>query len=232
MSFLIALAFVIVLWVCISLCLLQIIVKYIKKKPPGLQSILDCLILELIQWHRLQISVLVVTYFSGILYGQLDPWTAKALNAVMTNVTILVHAYVQVILFVKAILIFKQGWLEDILEDEVLLLSRIASVAYAALTFVIDYSNACSTRVTSRIFDRQTSFIVRLIKFIFYFDCTFHNYFRPFNPGPFVGVMLVILLATFIVLKIKTPDLPVLSGEEKRNHNRFTLVGITFCSVV
>ena len=43
--------------------------------------------------------------------------------------------------------------------------------------------------------------------------------------------MLVILLATFITLKIKTPDLPVLSGDEERNHNRFTLIGIIFCSV-
>ena len=101
---------------------------------------LDCLIIELIQWQRLQISVLMVTHYSGIFYGQLDPWTAKALNAVMTHATILVQSYVQMILFVKAILIFKQGWLEDILEDEVLLLTRIASIAYAALRFVIDYS--------------------------------------------------------------------------------------------
>ena len=63
-----------------------------------------------------------------------------ALTAIAANVTILVAANVQMILLVKAILIFKNEWLEDILEDEVLLLTRIASVAYAALRFVLDYA--------------------------------------------------------------------------------------------
>ena len=40
--------------------------------------------------------------------------------------------------------------------------------------------------------------------------------------------MLVALLITFIVLKIKAPVLPA-NGEE--DHQRFSLVGIIFCSV-
>ena len=60
--------------------------------------------------------------------------------AITTNVTVIVMANLQMILMVKAILIFKQEWLSDVPEDELLLLTRIATVAYAALRFVIDYS--------------------------------------------------------------------------------------------
>ena len=140
MSFLIAVAVVVGLWASISRYLLNVIVAYITKKPPGHQSVVDHLILELIRWKKLQILVTITMFFFGIFHGQLNPRAALALTAIAANVTILVAANVQMILLVKAILIFKNEWLEDILEDEVLLLTRIASVAYAALRFVLDYA--------------------------------------------------------------------------------------------
>ena len=140
MSFLTLMTLFIVLWTSISIYLIKVIVKYIKKKPPGLQSVLDCLILELIKLKRLQTFLGLTLYFVGILYGQLHPWTAQVMIAVNSNVSVVLFANLQMILVVKAILIFKQEWLLDVPEDEVLLLTRIATVAYAALRFVIDYS--------------------------------------------------------------------------------------------
>ena len=129
-----------VLRTSISIYLLKIIVNYIEKKPPGLQSILDCLILELIKWKKVLTFLSILGYFSGILHGELDAWTAQAMIGIYTNVMVIIIANLQMILVVKSILIFKQEWLVDVPEDEVLLLTRIASVAYAALRFVIDYS--------------------------------------------------------------------------------------------
>ena len=140
MSFLIVIAIVVVLRAFISRYLLNIIVDYIGKKPPGLQSVLDFLILELINWKKLQILITTTMMFSGVLYGQLNPWKGLALTAIAANASMLVAANVQMILLVKAILLFKQEWLADVQEDEVLLLTRIATIAYAALRFVIDYA--------------------------------------------------------------------------------------------
>ena len=140
MSFLACMTIFIVLWIAISIFLIKIIVNYTKKKPPGLQSVLDCLILELIKLKRLETFLGITLYVSGILYGQLESWTAQVMIAVTSNVSVMLIPNLQMILFVKAILILKPEWLLDVPEDEVLSLTRIATVAYAALRFVSDYS--------------------------------------------------------------------------------------------
>ena len=57
----------------------------------------------------------------------------------VTNFVSLVSAFATVLLLVKAVFIFKQGWIVDVAEDEIIYLARVATVSYAGIRFVIDY---------------------------------------------------------------------------------------------
>ena len=141
MEVLTILAVVQILLYIMSFICCGLIHKYIARKPPGWQSILDHLVMDGLKASLIMISLILLMNLTGIFYGKLDPWKANALNAIVLNVNIFVLlANVQMILIVKSILIFKQEWLADVPEDEILLLTRIATIAYTALRFVMDYS--------------------------------------------------------------------------------------------
>ena len=86
--------------------------KYLTKKPLGLQSVLDLLILDM-----LPVSFFNRTFFTfafllpGSLYGQLDFYLAQGIVFVLINGRIYLCVLFQNYLFVKAILIFRGHWL-------------------------------------------------------------------------------------------------------------------------
>ena len=131
--------FVQIIWFTISICLLLLILKYINKKAPGLQSILDFLILDLIKTKIVHNVSLVVLRLVRIFYGPIGSILAITLEAISANTAAFVFASTQITLIIKSILIFKSNWIADISEKTVLFYSRIAILCYVFVRFWIDF---------------------------------------------------------------------------------------------
>ena len=108
--------------------LLHLIQKYINKKPLGMQSLLDLLILDFIKIRRVQSTLVVYYYISHVFDIKVSFMCAKILTMLSVNLMCLINASAQVILTVKAILIFKPEWIGDYEEDEIIVLARIGQV--------------------------------------------------------------------------------------------------------
>ena len=125
-------------WAIPSSILSVLIYKYINGKPPGHQSVLDLLIKEyLIVCITRNITTVFVNYL-GLLYGQVEATLAEVLFLVATNLGGIELAYVQVLLLVKYLLIFKADWLVDRQDSEVIWVSRVLVLMYSGFRFIID----------------------------------------------------------------------------------------------
>ena len=105
--------------------LLRLIEKYINIKPLGLQSLLDLLILDFIKIRRIQSTLVVYLYISYTFDIKVSILNAKILTLLSVNLMCLINASAQVILTVKAILIFQPEWIGSYEEDEIIVLARI-----------------------------------------------------------------------------------------------------------
>ena len=79
-----------------------------------------------------------VTY-AGLFYGHFVENLAQALVFVAVNLGGLEIASLQMILIIKAILIFKPEWLSNSTDTEVLNYTRMVSVTYATIRFWVDF---------------------------------------------------------------------------------------------
>ena len=89
--------------------LLYTVQKYLKRKPLGMQSIIDLLILDLIKVRRLQGSLALFFFATYICDFKIELFYAKVICILTNNLICLVFAMAQVILLVKAVLIFQPG---------------------------------------------------------------------------------------------------------------------------
>ena len=96
--------------------------------------------MDLIKIRRIQSAYVAFFYICYIFKIQIGLWYAKIIVIFVTNIVCLINATAQVILTVKAIFIFKPGWIADIEEDEIIVLARVAEIAYVGVRFVLDYS--------------------------------------------------------------------------------------------
>ena len=174
----------------VSIICLALIFKYVQAKPPGQQTVLDLLIMDSARvwiFHNVVINTLVDC---GLIYGHFGYSTAQVMLFIFSNVTILLLASVQVTIVVKAILIFKGHWLEDWDDSTILMISRLATVLYATVRFMVDY------------FVRdphQSPFLVLL---------TNTDMKTSFGHGLGTVSLLIILIMSLILLLIKKPHLP------------------------
>ena len=124
----------------ISYKLMMIIDKYLTKKPPGLQSVLDLLILDItkLSWY-IRIFFIFGFLLPGSLYGKLDYFTSQVCIFTLINIRLLSCLQFEIYLVVKFILIFKSHWLNEIMDDQVIWCSRIVAFIIASARFCGDF---------------------------------------------------------------------------------------------
>ena len=86
----------------------------------------------------MNITTVFVNYL-GLLYGQVEATLTGVLFLVTTNLGGIELAYVQVLLLVKYLLIFKADWLVDRQDSEVIWVSRVLVLMYSGFRFIIDF---------------------------------------------------------------------------------------------
>ena len=126
-------------WAIPSSILCVLIYKYINRKPPGHQSVLDLLIKEYLIVCVARNIIVVFVNSLGLLYGQVEATLAQVIFWVAINLGGIELAFVQVLLLVKYLLIFKANWLIDRLDSEVIWSSRMLVLMYSGFRFIIDF---------------------------------------------------------------------------------------------
>ena len=123
----------------LSSAILVIIYKYVNSKPPGLQTVLDLLILDCIRLGIMRNILQTIIINLGVFNGQLNILAAKILFVVIVNFSAFLIAFAQVTVAVKGILVFKAQWLAEVQDIQVIRISRIIAGLYAFLRFSIEF---------------------------------------------------------------------------------------------
>ena len=171
----------------ISIRLMITIHKYLKKKPLGLQTVLDLLILDMIK-----VSLFNRTFFNicfilpGSLYGQFDFLTSQIIIFILINTRVILCTLFQNYLVIKSILIFKPYWLMEILDYKVVWSSRIFAFIVAFLRF---YGDLLIT-------EKSPGLMTKLL--------TGESRITYLKTGPFNGLLILSITITSILLKIST----------------------------
>ena len=175
----------------VSIICLALIFKYVQAKPPGQQTVLDLLIMDSARIWIFFNAVTNTLIFCGLIYGHFGYSTAQVMLFIFSNVTILLFASVQVTIVVKAILIFKGHWLDQLDDSTVQMISRLATLLYATIRFMVDYfvndpHQAAFLGLLTNNTDMKTSFG---------------------HGGGSVSLMAILILS-LILLLTKKPNLP------------------------
>ena len=88
---------------------------------------------------------IVFVHYLGLIYGQVEATLAQVFVLVATNLGGIELAFVQVLLLVKYLLIFKADWLVDRLDAEVIWSSRMLVLMYSGFRFIIDFHGPPNT---------------------------------------------------------------------------------------
>ena len=91
----------------VAIFLRSTILQYLDKKPLGLQSVLDLLIKDLVWSQMIQNTNWMVFLLAGFLHGQLPILVGEIGAFIIANWTNLIYEQYQILLIVKALLIFK-----------------------------------------------------------------------------------------------------------------------------
>ena len=127
------------LWFIPSTLLFSVIHKYIQRKSPGLQSILDLLLLDLLKVMIVYNVVFISMIFTGIFHHQLDQNVAQVFLGTFTSIATLSVIMQENILILKAHIIFKPGFLTDQPDKRVIALFRRSSFIFSCVRFILDY---------------------------------------------------------------------------------------------
>ena len=98
----------------VSILLFLLIHKYIEKKAPAWQSILDLLLLDGSKAMIVHNILMFIMNFLGISYGQLSIVASEIMLGITTSCTMLVISMQEIGLVLKALIIFKPGVLVDL----------------------------------------------------------------------------------------------------------------------
>ena len=127
------------LWFLPSTVLFILIHKYIQKKAPAWQSILDLLLLDVLKATIFQNFTNISIIYSGIFYGKLNPILAEVLLGTVTSCLALIIIMQEIILILKALIIFKPGIVTDQPDRKVIGLFRRTSFLCSSARFILDY---------------------------------------------------------------------------------------------
>ena len=113
---------------------------YIKRKPLGLQSVLDLLILDLLRLDMFNYTFFIFGFlFPGYFYGQLPYLLSQAILFLLLNSPIYLFGLCQSFLITKAILVFEGSWLLEVSDSKVIWTSRIFALGVSVIRFVGDF---------------------------------------------------------------------------------------------
>ena len=199
----------------VSTVCLSLIFKYVQAKPPGQQTVLDLLIMDSTRIWIFFNAVINTLINCGLIYGHFGYFTAQVMLFISSNAMTLPFASVQVTILVKAILIFKGHWLEDWDDSTIRMISRLATVLYATIRFMVDYL------VND---PRQTALLTLLT------NTDMKTSFGP--PGAGTASLWAILIMSLILLLIKKPNLP--NDEDNalmKISIRLGIAGISVCFI-
>ena len=127
------------LWFLPSTILFILIHKYIQKKAPVWQSILDLLLLDGLKVMILSNFTTISFIYAGVFYGQLKPIVAQVILGFATSCIFMIIIMQEIILILKALIIFKPGILTDQPDKKVIGLFRQCSVLLSCARFMLDY---------------------------------------------------------------------------------------------
>ena len=157
------------LWFLPSTILFILIHKYIQKKAPAWQSILDLLLLDLLKMMILQNFATISIVYTGFFYGRLNPILAEVLLGSATSCTALIIIMQEIILIFKALIIFKPGILTDQPDQKVIKLFRRSSFVCSGIRFILDYflqsNRPCCSITLEYLTHRCSNDIVRFFIF-------------------------------------------------------------------
>ena len=172
----------------VSAVLLVLIYKYIKRKSPGLLTVLDLLTLDCIRIWIVYIILANSIIHSGLIYGQFEFITAQVLVFTSVNNLVLLLSAIQVTIVVKAVLIFKGQWLFDVPvvpDKRILLVSRCGTILYTICRFLVDFAGEPKSR-----------------PFIYILTTTDEK--TSLGIGPAFLVTMACLMVSLVLFKIKT----------------------------
>ena len=113
--------------------------KYLKKKPMGLQSVLDLLIMDMIKVNGLNSTSWICFVMFGYFHGQLPYIFSLIWIWILINVNVYLFCLYQYFLLIKTIVVFRGTWLEDISDYKILTMSRIFAIVYSSIRLLGDY---------------------------------------------------------------------------------------------
>ena len=116
-----------------------VIYKYVKKKPLGLQSALDPLIIDLVQYQMLNHTLFIFFLVCGLFHGHLPYIPSQILVLIIVHSSAFILSTYQFFLIVKAIIIFKGSLMENISDDKLVILSRVFAFVYTIVKAIGDY---------------------------------------------------------------------------------------------
>ena len=123
-----------------SMVMRIIIHKYLRRKPPGLQSVLDLLIIDLVSVQMFNYTFFMIFLLLGILHGHLPFLMSQWIILILQNSDVYVMGLFQCFLLIKAIVIFRGSWLAEVTDSWILVFYRTSAVVYTFIRCIGDYS--------------------------------------------------------------------------------------------
>ena len=136
---------ILILYLCHLICyfgtitLKVIIYKYIKKKPLGLQSILDPLILDIIRLQLFNHTFFIFMLTIGLAHGHLPFLLSQIIIFINVSVNNCIYGLYLYFLTIKALVIFKGGSILEVSDTIIVGLSRISALVVVILRYIGDF---------------------------------------------------------------------------------------------
>ena len=109
-----------------------------RKKPPGYQTALDLCILDLVKCRCLGLIYSSFILDVGLFYGKLELKTGDVMLKVYFTIVLLQVTTTQVILILKATMIFKGEWINELSDEAIKRIFRFASILYTITITIFD----------------------------------------------------------------------------------------------
>ena len=123
-----------------SMVMRIIIHKYLRRKPPGLQSVLDLLIIDLVSVQMFNYTFFMFFLLLGILHGHLPFLMSQWIVLILQNSDVYVMGLFQCFLLIKAVVIFKGSWLAEVTDSWILGFYRTSAIVYTFIRYIGDFS--------------------------------------------------------------------------------------------
>ena len=121
-----------------SITLRHIIRRYIKKKAPGHQSVLDLLLLDIFFLQSFYYTDFLLVMLAGMLHGQLSYALSQIMLALLMIPMLMSTCLCQFFMMIKGILIFRGQWIAEMTDTSIKRMTRIGAFV---LTNLILFGN-------------------------------------------------------------------------------------------